>query len=97
MLRHAVAEFVPGDDRTAAGSFQSLVNSLKLIGGQQCWIAVNEMIDLVGLKNGYMVDSPLRLERTLRDLRSASLNFSDDKLRLANGSLAMLDMGVHLA
>jgi len=96
MLRHAVAEFSPGDT-SATGSFQALVNSLKITAAVRCYAAVDAMVDLVGLRHGYLLGSPLRLDRTLRDLRSASLNYANDKLRLANGALALMDTGTRLA
>jgi acyl-CoA dehydrogenase len=52
---------------------------------------VEELIELVGLRHGYLRNQPLALERALRDLRSASLNYGNDRLHLANGSLSLLD------
>ena len=95
-LRHVVAEFSPGGPHTS-GSFQSLVNSLKTTAAVRCYSAVDAMVDLVGLRHGYLLDSQLRLDRTLRDLRSASLNYANDKLRLANGALTLMDTGTRLA
>ncbi|MER6528166.1 AMP-binding protein [Streptomyces sp. NPDC001508] len=47
--------------------------------------------DAVGMRHGYLKDSPTGLERALRDLRSASLNYSNDRLHLVDGKLALLD------
>jgi acyl-CoA dehydrogenase len=55
------------------------------------------LIDAVGMRHGYLKDSPTRLERTLRDLRSAPLNYSNDRLHLSDGRLALLDPEVRLA
>ncbi len=96
LLRHTVSVFESGQPRADA-SFQATVNSVKLVAAERCWRAVNELVELVGLRYGYLLDSELGLERTLRDLRSASLNFADDKLRLATGSLSLMDTGAHLA
>ncbi|MYS24052.1 Acyl-CoA dehydrogenase, partial [Streptomyces sp. DvalAA-14] len=62
---------------------QLLVNGLKVTASEQCHAAVQELIDAVGLRHGYLRDSPVRLERAMRDLRSAALNYSNDRLRLA--------------
>jgi acyl-CoA dehydrogenase len=37
------------------------------------------------------------LERAFRDLRSASLNYGNDRLRRASGALALMDSEVHFA
>lgn len=85
----------PGVDLSVP-SAQSRLNTLKAEAARLCFEAVDELVELVGLRDGYMRDSPLWLERTLRDLRSASLNFSNDRLLLANGRLALLDAEVRL-
>ncbi|MEU2587353.1 acyl-CoA dehydrogenase family protein [Streptomyces avermitilis] len=76
---------------------QLLVNGLKVTASEQCHSAVQELVDAVGLRHGYLRDSPVALERALRDLRSASLNFSNDRLLLADGKLTLLDADVRLA
>jgi acyl-CoA dehydrogenase len=43
-----------------------------------------------------MKDSPLRLERAFRDLRSAALNYANDRLLRANGILQLTDREVQL-
>ncbi|WP_433544639.1 acyl-CoA dehydrogenase family protein (plasmid) [Streptomyces sp. CA-294286] len=75
---------------------QLLVNGLKVTASEQCHSAVQELVDAVGLRHGYLRDSPVALERALRDLRSASLNFSNDRLLLADGKLTLLDAEVRL-
>jgi acyl-CoA dehydrogenase len=70
---------------------QLLLNALKISAAEQCHAAVNDLVDAVGLRLGYLRDSPTRLELALRDLRSASLNYSNDRLNLADGRLALLD------
>jgi acyl-CoA dehydrogenase len=95
LLRHTVATLESTADVTAA-PVQSLVNTLKVRASTECYLAVDELVDLVGLRHGYLTGSELWLERALRDLRSASLNYANDRLRLANGSLALMDSGVRL-
>lgn len=77
-------------------SCQLLLNTLKVTAAEECLRAVEELIDALGLRHGYLRDSPTGLERSLRDLRSAALNYSNDRLRLASGRLALLDPEVRL-
>jgi acyl-CoA dehydrogenase len=96
LLRRAVA-VVEGDDDPSLPPVRMLVNTLKVQAATQCFAAVDELVELVGLRHGYLRGSPLMLERAFRDLRSASLNYADDRLRLANGVLVLLDPEVRLA
>jgi acyl-CoA dehydrogenase len=95
-LRQCVDLVDTPDADLSLPSAQLRLNALKAEAAQLCFEAVNELVELVGLRDGYLRDSPLWLERTLRDLRSASLNFSNDRLLLANGRLALLDPEVRL-
>lgn len=92
MLAHATAVYgsLEGDEPSGA-PWQLLVNSLKITASEQCLAAVDDLIELVGLRHGYLRRDPLALERALRDLRSASLNYGNDRLHLANGSLTLMD------
>lgn len=76
---------------------QLLLNNLKITAAEECHAAVNDLVDAVGLRHGYLRDSPTRLEKCLRDLRSAALNYSNDRLHLADGQLCLLDPDVRLA
>lgn len=78
-------------------SHQLLLNNLKITAAEECHAAVDELVDAVGLKHGYLQDSPTRLEKALRDLRSAVLNYSNDRLHLADGRLCLLDPEVQFA
>ncbi|HEV3357720.1 MAG TPA: acyl-CoA dehydrogenase family protein [Pseudonocardiaceae bacterium] len=95
LLRHTVSAVDSASDRSAA-PVQLLVNTLKTQAAEQCFTAINELVELVGLRHGYLRDSPLFLERALRDLRSASLNYANERLYLVNGALALLDQEVRL-
>ncbi|WP_327000855.1 acyl-CoA/acyl-ACP dehydrogenase [Dactylosporangium sp. NBC_01737] len=79
-----------------APAYQILVNELKIVASERCHAAVDELIDLVGLRHGYLRNSPTALERVLRDLRSASLMYANDRLLLANGRLALFDRAARL-
>jgi len=96
LLRHTVAVFDGTADVTDP-AVQLLTNALKIHASEQCFAAIDEMVELTGLRYGYMQSSPLFVERVFRDLRSASLNYGNDRLYLANGSLTLLDRQVRLA
>lgn len=72
------------------------INTLKIIAAERTFAAVDALIDLVGLAAGYLGSSPIPLERNFRDLRSASLNYANDRLLVANGTLTLLDKAVTL-
>jgi acyl-CoA dehydrogenase len=78
-------------------ALQMHVNGLKVAAAENSFAAVNLMIELLGLRHGYQRAADPPLERIFRDLRSASLNYADDRLLNANGWLAVLDREVHLA
>lgn len=73
------------------------LNSLKLAASDLSFRAVDRMVELAGMSTGYSASSPIPLERCLRDLRSASLNYSNDRLWTANGALTLWDRSVSLA
>lgn len=96
LLRRVVDLLDARADLSAAPA-QLLVNTLKTGAADECFRAVDELVELTGLRHGYLPSSPLRLERAFRDLRSASLNYGNDRLRLASGALALMDTEVRLA
>ncbi|MGY0064944.1 acyl-CoA dehydrogenase family protein [Streptomyces sp. LZ34] len=77
-------------------AIQIHLNSLKLAASELTFRAADRMVELAGLSAGYSKDSSLSLERTFRDLRSASINYSNDRLWVANGTLTLLDREVRL-
>lgn len=95
LLQHTAAVVDTAEDLSRP-TVQLLVNGLKVTASEQCRAVAEDLIEAVGLRHGYMKDSPTGLERALRDLRSASLNYSNDRLRLADGKLALLDAQVRL-
>jgi alkylation response protein AidB-like acyl-CoA dehydrogenase len=96
LLRRTQALAESGTDWSVT-SHQLLLNNLKITAAEECHAAVDELIDAVGLKHGYLQDSPTRLEKALRDLRSAALNYGNDRLHLADGRLCLLDPDVRFA
>jgi acyl-CoA dehydrogenase len=76
---------------------QLRINGLKVLAAERSFAVVDALTEIAGLRHAYLRDAPLALERVFRDLRSASLNYANDRLLLANGALALLDRGVSIA
>jgi alkylation response protein AidB-like acyl-CoA dehydrogenase len=72
------------------------LNTLKIAASELTFGAVDRMVQLGGLATGYGTESPVPLERTFRDLRSAALNFANDKVLTINGKLSLADRAVTL-
>jgi acyl-CoA dehydrogenase len=79
-----------------SGHVQIHLNTLKVLAAESSFAAVDRTMQIAGLKLGYMKDSPLALERAFRDLRSAALNYANDRLLRANGLLQLTDREVRL-
>jgi acyl-CoA dehydrogenase len=94
-LTSTVGLFTGGEDLSRPRC-QLLLNTLKIEAAEQTFTAVHELVELTGLRLGYLRGSELWLERVFRDLRAASLNYGNDRLLLANGRLALLDPEVRL-
>ncbi|GAA3815201.1 acyl-CoA dehydrogenase family protein [Streptomyces phyllanthi] len=75
---------------------QLRLNSLKLAASELTFSAVDAMLQTAGMGLGYTRSAPLALERTFRDLRSARLNHSNDRMWPATGALSLLDTEVDL-
>ncbi|MFC8700799.1 acyl-CoA dehydrogenase family protein [Streptomyces anulatus] len=80
----------------AATSVQIHLNTLKVLASELSHRSADRCVELAGLALGYLADSPVPLERHLRDLRSASLNYSNDRLLTATGTLTLADRSVRL-
>ena len=72
-------------------SFQLRINGLKILASERSFRVANELMELIGMRQGYLRSKDIPIERTFRDLRSASLMLSNYRLLIANGKLAMLD------
>ncbi|MFH8291775.1 acyl-CoA dehydrogenase family protein [Streptomyces sp. NPDC018059] len=72
------------------------LNTLKVAASELTFRAADRMMQFAGLAAGYSKTSPLPVERTFRDLRAASLNYANDRLLTATGSLMLLDRSVVL-
>lgn len=95
LLQHTRTVLEQTPDVTAPRT-QLLLNGLKITAAEECHRAVDELVEAVGMRHGYLKDSPTRLEQSLRDLRSAALNYSNDRLHLVDGKLTLLDSEVRL-
>ncbi|MGV9289102.1 acyl-CoA dehydrogenase family protein [Streptomyces sp. NPDC003719] len=96
LTTHAASVLASAEDTTST-PVQLLVNAVKLTASELCPAAAEELTDLMGMRHGYLRDSPTGLERTLRDLRSAPLNYSNDRLHAADGVLTLMDREVRHA
>ncbi|MFD6105465.1 acyl-CoA dehydrogenase family protein [Nocardia salmonicida] len=85
-LEALVADYANG---RSGNEFAIRTNDLKLIASTHCFDAVDTMVEIGGLPLGYMRNPQTRIERAFRDLRSASLNFSNDRLSANNGKLIL--------
>jgi acyl-CoA dehydrogenase len=96
-VRDEIAEYRAAGRSLDVPAVQIHINSLKVAAAELTFRAVDRLVQLSGLATGYLKTSAIPLERHFRDLRSASLNYADDRLLVANGALALLDRTVRLA
>lgn len=75
-------------------SVQVHLNVLKVTAAELSFSAIDRIVQIAGLSTGYLRSSPLPLERQFRDLRSASLNYADDRLLSVIGRLMLLDQDI---
>jgi acyl-CoA dehydrogenase len=83
-------------DNLADPAVQIHLNTLKVLASELTFRAADRCVQLAGMGLGYRADSPIPLERHLRDLRSASLNYANDRLLTATGTLCLADRAVRL-
>ena len=96
LLAQCLRDLRTADDLEAV-PVQLRINALKVLAAERSFAVVDALTEIAGLRHAYLRDAPLGLERKFRDLRSASLNYANDRLLLANGALTLLDRGVSLA
>lgn len=89
--RDMVAEARSNGTPLARPSSQLQLNTLKVAASEMTFDAVNRMVQVAGLRLGYSRQSSIPLERHLRDLRAASLNHSNDGLRVGIGAFTLMD------
>ncbi|MEU4767657.1 acyl-CoA dehydrogenase family protein [Actinosynnema sp. NPDC023794] len=97
---HGVVEEVSrcreGDGDVSSPVVQQHLTCLKVTTSELTHQAVDRCVQIAGLGLGYRRNSPIPLERHLRDLRAAALNCSNDWLLRANGVLTLADRAVSL-
>ncbi len=86
-LAAVMGDYAAGRHRN--NDFAVRVNDLKVLASTQCYGAVDKLLEVGGLPLGYMKNDITRIERAFRDLRSASLNYSNDKLIRDTGKLIL--------
>ncbi len=77
-------------------ALQLHINGLKICASELCFRAVDNLVQLAGLRHGYLKNGSLALERTFRDLRAASLMNSNNEMRVGLGAMAFLDRKISL-
>ena len=92
----ALRDSAGGSPTQVSARFNIHINNLKLIASETLFTALDQLMQIAGLRYGYMRNGRLCLERTFRDLRSASMMYANDRLLVANGKLALLDRDVAL-
>ena len=72
-------------------TYNIALNNLKVAGSRLAFSVADELVELSGLSRGYLKDKTLPFERVFRDLRSATLMYSNDRLLEANGKLILVE------
>jgi len=67
------------------------LNNLKVASSEMTFSVVSDLIEIAGMREGYMNDGELGLDRVFRDLRSATLMYHNDRLMQANGNLILME------
>jgi acyl-CoA dehydrogenase len=86
-----------GPGRFSDVAFQLHINGLKVLVSEAAFGAADDLVTIAGLRYGYTRSPSTPLERVFRDLRAAALMYSNNRLLVANGQLALLDRDVRLA
>jgi acyl-CoA dehydrogenase len=74
-----------------APTHQIELNNLKIASSEVAFRVVDELVQLAGLREGYLEEGEMGLERVFRDVRSASLMYSNERLRQINGRLLLVE------
>jgi len=72
-------------------SFNILMNNLKVAASEMLYEAVDDMMNLAGVRYGYTKNDIIPLERTLRDIKAARLMYRNDLLLIANGKMSLFE------
>ena len=98
MMLHQIAERLDKLYKSSAPlrqyediTYNIALNNLKVAGSRLAFSMADELVELVGLGRGYLKNEELPFERVFRDLRSASLMYSNDRLLETNGKLILIE------
>jgi acyl-CoA dehydrogenase len=80
---------VKAEKHRMSDEFHILLNNVKVGVSEQVFRSVALLLQLSGLQ-GYLRDTEVSIERTFRDLTSASLMYNNDRLLTATGKLLLL-------
>jgi acyl-CoA dehydrogenase len=67
------------------------LNGMKVAASEEAARTLDALIELSGMREGYMTGGELGLERVYRDVRSATLMFGNERLLAANARLMVLE------
>ncbi|HEY0734201.1 MAG TPA: acyl-CoA dehydrogenase family protein [Herpetosiphonaceae bacterium] len=67
------------------------LNNLKVAVSELAFTVVEGLVETVGFAQGYVQEPQIGIERVFRDLRSAALMYSNDRLLEANGKLMIAE------
>ncbi|UXY15815.1 acyl-CoA/acyl-ACP dehydrogenase [Chitiniphilus purpureus] len=98
MKLDAIAAMIEKGQRlleTKSGRFEThemiFFNNLKIISSSYCFEVLRDLVEIAGIRDGFLQDSNTGLERVFRDISAASLMFPNDRIRVINGRLALFD------
>lgn len=83
-------------DRVRAGEapandYWIALNSVKVAASETAFEVVDGLIQVVGLKDGFLQNDELPIERVFRDLRSASLMHHNERLLAVSGRMMLME------
>ncbi len=67
------------------------LNNVKVMVAELSFSVIDGLLELGGLARGYLKNDRLGIERVFRDLRSAAMMYSNDRLLAANGRLILVE------
>lgn len=79
------------NDELKLPSFQLRINNLKIISSEYMFDVMNDIINLVGIRFGYIKNEHVAIERVFRDLRAGSIMYHNNRLLTVNGKLCLFE------
>ena len=78
-------------DEEPASDYWIALNSAKVAASETAFEVVDGLIQVVGLKEGFLQNDDLPIERVFRDLRSASLMHHNERLLAVSGRMMLME------